>query len=66
MRTELFHLLVEFHEILVYPLVTIINMSLKEGISILINKGASVCPFYKKADKTKCENYRSISLSNIS
>ena len=61
------NLLTEFSELLVYPLVSIINMSFKEGIFPNLNKIATVCPISKKGDKTHCENYRPISLlSNIS
>ena len=42
-------------------------MSLKEGMFPSLNKEADVCPIHKKNDKTKCENYRPISLlPNIS
>ena len=42
-------------------------MSLKEGVFPSLNKEADVCPIHKKNEKTKCENYRPISLlSNIS
>ena len=61
------NLLIEFSELLLYPLVSIINMSLKEGVFPNLNKIATVCPIHKKGDKTHCENYRPISLlSNIS
>ena len=61
------NLLIEFSEQLAYPLVSIINMSLNEGIFPNLNKIATVCPIHKKGDKTHCENYRPISLlSNIS
>ena len=61
------NLLTEFSELLVYPLVSIINMSFKEGIFPNLNKIATVCPIFKKGDKTHCEDYRPISLlSNIS
>ena len=59
--------LIEFSESLIVPLESIINMSLKEGIFPNINKEADVTPSYKKGDRTRCENYRPISLlSNIS
>ena len=51
-----------FTDELIEPLVTIVNKSLKEGIFPDILKFASVCPIYKKRDRTKCANYRSISL----
>ena len=61
------NLLIEFRDLLVYPLVSIINMSFKEGAFPSLNKEASVCPIFKKGDRTKCENYRPISLlSNLS
>ena len=61
------NILTEFPALLVNPIVTIINMSLKEGIFPTLNKEASVCPIFKKEDKNKCENYRPISLlPNIS
>ena len=61
------NLLIEFSELLVNPLVSIINMSLKEGIFPSLNKEATVCPIHKKNDKSDCGNYRPISLlSNIS
>ena len=61
------NLLIEFRDLLVNPLVSIINMSFEEGIFPSLNKEALVCPIYKKGDKAKCENYRPISLlSNLS
>ena len=61
------NLLVEFSGELINPLVSIINMSLKEGVFPSLNKVAIVCPIHKKDDMTKCANYRPISLlSNIS
>ena len=61
------NLLIEFSQILVHPLVSIINLSLKGGVFPSLNKEADVCPIHKKGEKHKCENYRPISLlSNIS
>ena len=61
------NLLIEFSNYLIQPLVFIINTSLQEGVFTNYNKVADVCPIYKKNDRTKCENYRPISLlSNIS
>ena len=42
-------------------------MSFKEGLFPSLNKEADVCPIHKKNEKTRCENYRPISLlPNIS
>ena len=61
------NLLIEFSQILVYPLVSIINLSLKQGLFPSLNKEADVCPIHKKDEKSRCENYRPISLlPNIS
>ena len=61
------NLLIKFAELLIYPLVSIIYMSLKEGMFPSLNKEADVCIIHKENDKTKCENYRPISiLPNIS
>ena len=61
------NLLKQFTDELTEPLVTILNKSLKEGIFPDILKLASVCPIYKKSDRTNCANYRPISLlSNLS
>ena len=61
------NLLIEFSPILQCPLVSIINMSLQQGIFPSLNKEGNVCPIHKKDEKTKCENYRPISLlPNIS
>ena len=61
------NLLKEFTDELTEPLVTILNKSLKEAIFPDILKLASVCPIYKKSDRTNCANYRPISLlSNLS
>ena len=61
------NLLKHFIDELTEPLVNIINKSLKEGTFPDILKLASVCPIYKKSDRTKCANYRPISLlSNLS
>ena len=51
------NLLKQFTNELIEPLVTIINKSLNEGIFPHILKYASVCPIYKKSDRTKCANY---------
>ena len=45
------NLLIEFSQFLVYQLVSIINMSLKEGIFPSMNKEADVCPIHKKNEK---------------
>ena len=61
------NLLNEFLESLIGPLKSIINMSLIEGVFPNINKEADVRPSYKIGDRTRCENYRPISLlSNVS
>ena len=60
-------LIIQFSGALIDPLVSIINMSLSEGIFPNLLKEAHVCPTYKKGEVTKYENYRPISLlSNIS
>jgi len=50
------------------PIITVlVNKSLREGVFPKLLKSALVCPIYKKSDKTKCANYRPISLlSNLS
>ena len=59
-------ILKNYSHILINPLTTIINKSLSEGIFPSYLKAALVCPIFKKDDKTKCANYRPISLlSNI-
>ena len=61
------NLLKQFTDELIEPLLTIVNKSLTEGIFPDILKSASVGPIYKKGDRTKCANYRPISLlSNLS
>ena len=48
------------------PLKLIMNKSLAEGVFPSLLKIALICPIFKKNDKTKCANYRPISLlSNI-
>ena len=57
----------EYSQTLVSPLTCIINKSIREGVFPALLKSALVCPILKKGEKTKCENYRPISLlSNIS
>ena len=59
-------ILKEFSKYLIEPLSLIINKSLSDGIFPDMLKSALVCPIFKKNDKTKCANYRPISLlSNI-
>ena len=60
------NLLIEFSDQLADPLASIINMSLKDGVFPSFSKEADVCPIHKNCEKTKCENYRPISLPNIS
>ena len=61
------NLLIEFSEMFVYPLVSIINLSLTHGVFPSLNKEADVCPIHKKDEQYRCENYRPISLlPNIS
>ena len=43
-----------------------INMSFSQGVFPNILKIANVISIYKKSDKLNCNNYRPISLSNIS
>ena len=45
------NVLIEFSQFLVYPLVAIINMSLKDGIFPSMNTEADVCPIHKKMKK---------------
>ena len=52
---------------LVDPITSILYKSLAEGTFPDLLKLASVCPIYKKNYRTKCANYRPISLlSNLS
>ena len=60
-------ILKEFSNILSPTLAIIINKSIMEGVFPKLLKDALVCPIFKKSDKTKCANYRPISLlSNLS
>ena len=60
------NLLKEFVHHFAKPLKLIINKSLAEGVFPSLLKIALICPIFKKNDKTKCVNYRPISLlSNI-
>ena len=60
-------ILKEFAPYLTEPITEIVNKSLVKGTFPEMLKTAMVCPIYKKNDKTKCANYRPISLlSNIS
>jgi len=60
-------ILKEFDSFFIPPITAIINKSLKEGVFPSKLKLAMVIPIFKKGDKTKCPNYRQISLlSNIS
>jgi len=59
-------LLKEFSQHFSIPISIIINKSLQEGIFPQSLKTALVCAIFKKNDKTKCANYRPISLlSNV-
>ena len=49
-------------EQLIDPITSILNKSLAEGTFPDLLKLASVCPIYKTNDRTKCANYRQISL----
>ena len=49
-------------EELTYPLCIIYNKSLKTGIFPTTWKTAHIVPIHKSGDKSKCENYRPISL----
>ena len=57
----------EFCPLLVEQIKMLVNKSLSEGNFPSIFKIAQICPIYKKSDKSKCVNYRPISLlSNLS
>ena len=61
------NLLKEFSPFFTIPITLIVNKSLTEGTFPSLLKYANVCPIFKKNDKTKCANYRPISLlSNVS
>ena len=54
-------------DIFMEPIKMLINKSFISGSFPNLLKLANVCPIYKKKDKTRCENYRPISLlSNLS
>jgi hypothetical protein len=60
------HLLKEFSQQFSIPISIIVNKSLQEGVFPQSLKTALVCAIFKKNDKTKCANYRPISLlSNV-
>ena len=60
-------LLIEFSDLLMHPLPSIINISLLEGIFPSLSNEADVCHIHKKNERTKWENCRPISLlSSIS
>ena len=60
-------ILKSFSGTFIQPLTFVINKSLIEGVFPSLLKSASVCPIFKKNDKTNCANYRPISLlSNLS
>ena len=60
-------ILKEFDSFFIPPITAIINKSLKEGVFPSKLKLAHGNPHFQKSDKTKCPNYRPISLlSNIS
>ena len=60
------NLLKEFSQHFSKPISIIVNKSLQEGVFPQSLKIALVCAIFKKNDKTKCANYRPISLlSNI-
>ena len=59
-------ILKNYAHILISPITTLVNKSLNEGTFPSYLKSALVCPIFKKGDKSKCANYRPISLlSNI-
>jgi len=61
------NLLKEFIHSFAYPIRLLVNKSLKDGIFPDMFKIAHICPIYKKSDRSKCANYRPISLlSNLS
>ena len=60
------NILINNKDVFLHPLTTVINKSITEGVFPNLLKTATVCPIYKKGNKTLCANYRPISLlSNI-
>ena len=52
-------------DIISYPLATIFNRSMQQGVVPQDFRDALVCPIYKKGAKTNCGNYRPVSLTSV-